>query len=86
MWNIFKTKAIKYCSFEKELKEKNRANNKTLKRTGKQTELKNYRVNKNIKAKQKLPKRFMLIEGQDREDIYTIWEFVKWASQIAIIW
>lgn len=67
---LYQEKAIKYCSFEKEMKEEKSRIIKEYKEQGKTNEIQKtlQDINKKYQGKTKLPKDLCYLEGKDRED------------------
>lgn len=67
---LYQEKAIKYCSFEKEMKEEKNRIIKEYKEQGKANEIQKtlQEINKKYQGKTKLPKDLCYLEGKDRED------------------
>lgn len=67
---IYQEKAIKYCSYEKEMKEEKQKIIKEYKEQGREKEIQNklIEINKKYSGKTKLPKELCYLEGKDRED------------------
>lgn len=67
---IYQEKAIKYCSYENEMREEKENIIKEYKEQGKQKEIQKalIEINEKYKDKTKLPKDLCYLEGQDRED------------------
>lgn len=67
---IYQEKAIKYCSYEKEMKEEKQKIINEYKEQGKEKEIqaKLIEINKKYSGKTKLPKELCYLEGKDRED------------------
>ena len=81
---IYQNKAIKHCSFEKEMKEEREKIIKTLKEQDKKTEISKAleELKEKYQDKTKLPKDLCYIEGQDREDyLHDMRICQKWATQ-----
>lgn len=81
---IYQDKAIKHCSFEKEMQEERDEVIKTLKEQGRQNEISKAleEIRQKYKGKLKLPKDLCYIEGQDREDyLHDMRICQKWATQ-----
>lgn len=81
---IYQDKAIKHCSFEKEMKEEREKIIKTLKEQDKKTEISKAleELKEKYQGKTKLPKDLCYIEGQDREDyLHDMKICQKWATQ-----
>ena len=81
---IYQNKAIKHCSFEKEMKEEREKIIKTLKEQDKKTEISKAleELKEKYQGKTKLPKDLCYIEGQDREDyLHDMRICQKWATQ-----
>lgn len=67
---IYQEKAIKYCSYEKEMKAEKEQIIKEYKEQGREREIQQalIEVNKKYSGKTKLPKDLCYLEGKDRED------------------
>lgn len=67
---LYQEKAIKYCSFEKEMQEEKNRIIKEYKEQGKANEIQKtlQEINKKYQGKTKLPKDLCYLEGKDRED------------------
>ena len=67
---IYQEKAIKYCSYEKEMKAEKEQIIKEYKEQGREREIqeKLVEINEKYKDKTKLPKDLCYLEGEDRED------------------
>lgn len=67
---IYQEKAIKYCSYEKEIKEEKQKVIKEYKEQGKEKEIQNklIEISKKYEGKTKLPKDLCYLEGKLRED------------------
>jgi RNA-splicing ligase RtcB len=81
---IYQDKAIRHCSFIKEMQEERDEVIKTLKEQGKQNEISKAleEIRQKYKGKLKLPKDLCYIEGQDREDyLHDMRICQKWATQ-----
>ena len=67
---IYQEKAIKYCSYEKEMKVEKEQIIKEYKEQGREREIQGalIEVNKKYSGKTKLPKDLCYLEGKDRED------------------
>lgn len=67
---LYQEKAIKYCSFEKEMQEEKNMIIKEYKEQGKANEIQKtlQEINKKYQGKTKLPKDLCYLEGKDRED------------------
>lgn len=67
---IYQEKAIKYCSYEKEMKEEKQKIIKEYKEQGREKEIQNklIEINNKYSGKTKLPKDLCYLEGKDRED------------------
>ena len=67
---IYQEKAIKYCSYEQEMKDEKDKIIKEYKEQGRQKEIQQalIEINKKYEGKTKLPKDLCYLEGKDRED------------------
>lgn len=67
---IYQEKAIKYCSYDKEMKEEKQKVIKEYKEQGKEKEIQNklIEISKKYEGKTKLPKDLCYLEGELRED------------------
>lgn len=67
---IYQEKAIKYCSYEKEMKEEKQRIIKEYKEQGREKEIQQelIKINNKYNGKTKLPKDLCYLEGKDRED------------------
>ena len=67
---IYQEKAIKYCSYEKEMQEEKNKLIQEYKEQGRQQEIQQalIEINKKYDGKTKLPKDLCYLEGKDRED------------------
>ena len=67
---IYQEKAIKYCSYEKEMQEEKKKVIQEYKEQGRQQEIQQVLIdiNKKYDGKTKLPKDLCYLEGKDRED------------------
>lgn len=67
---IYQNKAIKYCSYNKEMQEEKNKTIKELKEQGREREIQQalIEIHKKYEGKTKLPKDLCYLEGKDRED------------------